>query len=117
MRCPSIIKHNNATSSAVNEEKNDSNQADSTISYDALCASYSSVGEEAKAFSYYHIMQRTVDVEILDQDKNGIFLGKLYLVKNNGTSTAGKAIGGGSAVLGLPYTVMLLDQGYASLDR
>jgi hypothetical protein len=56
-----------------------------------------------------------VDIEITDQDKNGVMLGKLYLVKqqpnksiSTTTSTASTAI---------PYASMLLDGGYAWIDH
>eukprot|EP00602_Paraphysomonas_sp_CaronLab_P001201 CAMPEP_0185019232 /NCGR_PEP_ID=MMETSP1103-20130426/1860_1 /TAXON_ID=36769 /ORGANISM="Paraphysomonas bandaiensis, Strain Caron Lab Isolate" /LENGTH=865 /DNA_ID=CAMNT_0027549435 /DNA_START=359 /DNA_END=2956 /DNA_ORIENTATION=- len=80
VRCLPLSKPNSS-------EENDNDTTEQTI-----------WAEMAKKHSRFNVLQRTVDIEISDIDRNGIFLGKLYMAEG-------------------PYDLLLVKEGLAYVDR
>jgi len=59
-------------------------------------------GEEAKRFTRQHLLQRTVEVSLVDMDKNGVAIGNLYVLGGSGERT--------------PYGLELVKLGLARVD-
>jgi staphylococcal nuclease domain-containing protein 1 len=59
--------------------------------------------DEARMFSRRRLMQRTVDVELTDMDKNGIALGKLFFSQDGGPKES--------------LSLSLVQEGLAKVDR
>jgi hypothetical protein len=79
--------------------------------------------EAAKKYSRYNVLQRHVEVEINDVDRNGIMLGKLYVSEK---PSAAVVVRGGlqkaagpsqTGVSSFPYSISLVTEGLASVDR
>lgn len=70
---------------------------------------------EAKQFTRTNLLQRAVEIVPDDMDKNGIMLGKLYVLKEK--EGAAKPSGGSGAVSKQLYAALLVEQGLARCDR
>lgn len=66
-------------------------------------------GETAKRFSRLNVLQRMVDIEFTDIDRNGVMLGRLFLVGDKPTSNR--------TIRGHSYAQDLVNEGLASVDK
>jgi staphylococcal nuclease domain-containing protein 1 len=66
-------------------------------------------GETAKKFSRLNVLQRMVDIEFTDIDRNGVMLGRIFLTGEKAPSSR--------AMRGHSYAMDLVREGLASVDK
>jgi staphylococcal nuclease domain-containing protein 1 len=66
-------------------------------------------GETAKKFSRLNVLQRMVDIEFTDIDRNGVMLGRVFLTGEKAPSSR--------AMRGHSYAMDLVREGLASVDK